>query len=214
MLRRVTAHAWAPALRHLRAADPRLGPVIDRHGPPAMATAPTHDPLRALARAIVYQQLSGKAAGTIWARWLAGYPRRRFPSAAAILATPVEALRAAGLSAAKGAALHDLAARVVARRLAPRRLAALPDAEVAAALLPVRGLGPWTVDMFLMFALGRPDVLPVGDLGVRKGLRRHFGLRALPDPARMRRLAAPWAPFRSAAAWYMWRVAEEVAGPG
>jgi DNA-3-methyladenine glycosylase II len=83
------------------------------------------------------------------------------------------------------------------------------DEEVAAALLPIRGIGPWSVDMFLMFALGRPDVLPVGDLGVRKGMQRHFRLRALPEADKMTKLAAPWRPFRSAAAWYMWRVVEE-----
>jgi DNA-3-methyladenine glycosylase II len=197
---------WTAAAAHLRAADPRLAPVIDRHGLPTMA--PTTDAVRSLARAIVSQQLSGKAADTIWGRFVALYPGKRFPRPPAILATDDAALRAVGLSGAKAAAIKDLARHVVERRLVPRRLPTMTDEEVAAALLPVRGIGPWSVDMFLMFALNRPDVLPVGDLGVKKGMQRHFRLRALPEADKMTKLAAPWRPFRSAAAWYMWRVTE------
>lgn len=197
---------WTPALAHLRTADPRLGPIIERHGQPTIA--PTRDTLVALARAIVYQQLSGKAAATIWGRFLGLFPRRRFPSAAALLATDDAQLRAAGLSRAKAAALKDLARHVVDRKLVPARLPTATDAEIAAMLLPVRGIGPWSVDMFLMFALARPDVLPVGDLGIRKGMQQHFRLRALPTPDRMLQLAAPWRPYRTVAAWYMWRLLE------
>jgi DNA-3-methyladenine glycosylase II len=197
---------WQPALHHLRTADAKLAPVIDRHGAPTIT--PTTDAVRSLARAIVSQQLSGKAAATIWERVLALYPGRRFPRAAAILATPDAALRAAGLSGAKAAALKDLARHVVDKKLVPARLPAATDEEVAAMLLPVRGIGPWSVDMFLMFALARLDVLPVGDLGIRKGMQRHFGLRKLPEAERMTKLAAPWRPYRSVAAWYMWRLLE------
>ncbi|MCA9674088.1 MAG: DNA-3-methyladenine glycosylase 2 family protein, partial [Myxococcales bacterium] len=122
---------------------------------------------------------------------------------------PVARLRTAGVSGAKAAALHDLAAHFDDGRLRPRRLLAAGDDDVRAALLPVRGIGPWSIDMFLIFALGRPDILPVGDLGVRRGMQRHFRLRGLPDEARMTRLAAPWRPFRSVGAWYMWRLVEE-----
>jgi DNA-3-methyladenine glycosylase II len=197
---------WPPALRHLAAADPRLAPLIAQHGPPAYE--PTRDPVHSLARAIVHQQLSGKAAATIWGRVLALYPRGRFPAARAILATSDAKLRAAGMSAAKAAALKDLARHVAERRLVPSRLPAATDEEVAALLLPVRGIGPWSVDMFLMFALARPDVLPVGDLGVRKGMQRHFRLRKLPEADRMRALAEPWRPYRSVGSWYMWRLLE------
>ncbi|HEY0989573.1 MAG TPA: DNA-3-methyladenine glycosylase 2 family protein [Kofleriaceae bacterium] len=197
---------WQPALHHLRTADAKLAPVIDRHGAPTIT--PTTDAVRSLARAIVSQQLSGKAAATIWERVLGLYPGRRFPRAAAILATPDAALRAAGLSGAKAAALKDLARHVVDKKLVPARLPAATDEEVAAMLLPVRGIGPWSVDMFLMFALARLDVLPVGDLGIRKGMQRHFGLRKLPEAERMTKLAAPWRPYRSVAAWYMWRLLE------
>ncbi|HET9621956.1 MAG TPA: hypothetical protein VFP84_11355 [Kofleriaceae bacterium] len=200
----VSAPDWEPALLHLRTVDAKLAPVIDRHGPPTIT--PSTNAVQSLARAIVSQQLSGKAADTIWGRVLALYPRARFPSPAAILATPDAALRGAGLSGAKAAALKDLARHVVDKKLVPRRLSTASDAEIAAMLLPVRGIGPWSIDMFLMFALARLDVLPVGDLGVRKGMQHHFGLRKLPEAARMTQLAAPWRPYRSVAAWYMWRV--------
>jgi DNA-3-methyladenine glycosylase II len=197
---------WSVAVRHLVTADPALAPIAERHGPPTFV--PTADPLASLGRAIVYQQLSGKAAATIYGRFLELYPRKRFPRAPALLATSAEALRKVGMSAAKAASLRDLAAHVDDGRLRPARLWDLADDAVAAALLPVRGIGPWSVDMFLMFALCRPDVLPVGDLGVRKGMQRHFRLRSLPEPDRMRQLARPWEPYRSVAAWYMWRTLE------
>jgi DNA-3-methyladenine glycosylase II len=199
---------WSAAVAHLRTADPRLAPVIDRHGPPGITAVAAADGVQSLARAIVGQQLSGKAASTIWGRFLALYPRGKFPRPAALLATEDTALRAAGLSGAKAAAIKDLARHVVERRVVPARFATAADDELAAMLLPVRGIGPWSVDMFLMFALARPDVLPVGDLGVRKGMQQHFRLRALPEAAKMTKLAAPWRPFRSAAAWYMWRLLE------
>ena len=197
---------WGPAVAHLGAVDQKLAPVIERHGHPRIA--PSADAVRSLARAIVSQQLSGRAADTIWGRFLAIYPKQQFPKAAAILATPDQALRAAGLSGAKAAAIKDLARHVVDKRLLPARLPEASDAEVAAMLLPIRGIGPWSVDMFLMFALARPDILPVGDLGVRKGMQRHFNLRKLPEADRMTKLAAPWRPYRSVAAWYMWRLVE------
>jgi DNA-3-methyladenine glycosylase II len=197
---------WAAAIQHLTAADPTLSPIAARHGAPTFV--PTTDPIASLGRAIVYQQLSGKAAATIYGRFLALFPGKRYPRPAALLAMPLERLRACGLSAAKAAALRDLAAHVADRRLRPAALWNLADEAVAEALLPVRGIGPWSVDMFLMFALCRLDVLPVGDLGVRKGMQQHFRLRSLPEPDRMRQLARPWEPFRSVGAWYMWRVLE------
>ena len=198
------------ALRHLRAADPRLAPLIDRHGPPPLEA--TRDPFRSLARAIVYQQLSGGAASTIFKRFCGLYPGGRFPRPAALAATPLLRLRSAGLSGAKAAALLDLAAHFADRRVQKAHLLSAPDDEVRAALLPVRGIGAWTVDMFLIFGLVRPDVLPVGDLGVRKGMQLHFGLRKLPEAPRMEALAAPWRPFRSFASYYMWRVVDESRG--
>lgn len=196
-------HDWTAALTHLAAADPRLAPLIAKHGAPDIA--PRKDPVHALARAIVGQQLSTAAAATIWGRVIAHYGGK-LPAAAAILATPDAILRAAGLSGAKTAAIKDLAQHVLDKKVVPARLFRATDAEVLAMLLPVRGIGPWSVDMFLMFTLARPDVLPVGDLGIRKGMQKHFRLRALPDAAKMTRLAAPWRPYRTVGSWYMWRL--------
>jgi DNA-3-methyladenine glycosylase II len=181
--------------------------VIDRHGPPPLT--PTRDPFQSLARAIVYQQLTGKAAGTIFARFVALFPGGKFPSPELLARTPLPRLRSAGLSGGKAAALLDLAAHFADGRVRPAELRRAPEEAVRAALLPVRGIGPWSCDMFLIFGLVRPDVLPVGDLGVRKGMQLHFRLRALPEAARMEKLAAPWRPYRSLAAWYMWRVVED-----
>lgn len=200
------AHDWSAALAHLRQMDPKLAPLIDAHGHPTIR--PGRDPVHSLARAIVSQQLSGKAADTIWGRFLALYPRRAFPAAKKLLATPEADLRSAGLSGAKAAAIKDLARHVVEKKLDPAKLPQLTDPEIAAALLPVRGIGPWSVDMFLMFTLARPDVLPVGDLGIRKGMQRHFGLRKLPEAKKMIALAARWQPYRTIASWYMWRLLE------
>ncbi len=197
---------WTPAITHLSAADPRLAPVIERHGHPTIT--PRKDPIKSLARAIVSQQLSGKAADTIWGRFVALYPKGKFPKPVQILATEDAKLRGAGLSGAKAAAIKDLARHVIEDKLVPARLAKLDDAGVSAMLLPVRGIGPWSVDMFLMFFLARPDVLPVGDLGIRKGMQKHFNLRKLPEAKRMLELAAPWRPYRTIASWYMWRLLE------
>ncbi|MFN0252068.1 MAG: DNA-3-methyladenine glycosylase family protein [Kofleriaceae bacterium] len=200
------AHDWSEAVAHLRGVDTKLGELIDKHGHPTIT--PGRDPVHSLARAIVGQQLSGKAADTIWGRFLDIYPKRAFPTPAKILATPDEKLRGAGLSGAKAASIKDLARHVVEKKLVPSQLAALTNAEILAALLPVRGIGPWSVDMFLMFTLARPDVLPVGDLGIRKGMQKHFRLRKLPEAKKMIALAAPWQPFRTVGSWYMWRLLE------
>lgn len=196
---------WTDATAHLANVDRKLATLIELHGPPRLHA--TKRPVESLARAIVSQQLSTAAANTIWRRVLELYSGR-FPSAAALLATPDAKLRIAGLSAAKAAALKDLARHVVERRVRPKELVTASDDAISAMLLPVRGIGPWSVHMFLMFSLARPDVLPVGDLGVRKGMQLHFRLRSLPSPERMIHLARPWAPFRSIASWYMWRLME------
>lgn len=200
------ASDWTAAISHLRTADSRIGALIDRHGHPTIA--PRKDPIQSLARAIVGQQLSTMAASTIWGRFLALYPKAKFPKPAEILATDDTKLRAAGLSGAKAAAIKDLARHVIEKKVVPAQLGKLDDVAVSAMLLPVRGIGPWSVDMFLMFCLARPDVLPVGDLGIRKGMQIHFGLRKLPEAKRMLALATPWRPYRTIASWYMWRLLE------
>lgn len=198
---------WRAAARHLTKADARFERLVAAHGVPDWKI--TDDPLQHLARAIVFQQLSGKAASTIYQRFLALFPRARFPSASALAQVAVPTLRQAGLSQAKALAVKDLAGHVVARKLVPGALHRLSNEEVAAKLLPVRGIGPWSVDMFLMFGLARPDVLPVGDLGVRKGAAMHFGLRKLPSAESLLRLTKAWQPYRSLGSWYMWRRLEE-----
>jgi len=194
------------ACRHLTAADPRLGALILRAGAFTMRPEPTQSLFGALIEAIVYQQLSGKAAETILGRVVALYRPRRFPRPVDILDTPVARLRAAGLSAAKAAAVKDLAARTLDGTVPTMaRVRRMSDDEIIERLTAVRGIGRWRVEMLLLFRLGRPDVLPLGDLGVRKGFARAFNRRALLDPLVLSRRAERWRPYRSVASWYLWR---------
>jgi DNA-3-methyladenine glycosylase II len=204
----ITGLAYDPdlACRHLTAADPRLGALIARAGEFTMRPVPTQSLFAALVESIVYQQLSGKAAETILRRVVALYRPRRFPRPVDILETPVERLRAAGLSAAKTAAVKDLAARTLEGTVpSMTRVRRMSDEEIIERLTTVRGIGRWTVEMLLLFRLGRPDVLPLGDLGVRKGFARAFNRRALLDPLVLSRRAERWRPYRSVASWYLWR---------
>lgn len=197
------------ALKELAAADPALGAAMQRVGHVHRPAASRGTPFDALLRSITYQQLSGKAAGTIYGRVCALYPRNR-PTPEAVLATPAEALRAAGLSRAKVLAAHDLAARTVDGTV-PASTAGmhrLEDDEIIARLTAVRGVGRWTVEMFLMFRLGRPDVLPVTDLGVQKGYAVAFGKRKLPTPHQLLRRGERWRPWRTVASWYFWALAD------
>ena len=197
------AHPAREGVEHLRRADPVLAALIDRVGPFGLAAKRHRDHFGSLSRAIVYQQLSGKAAETIHGRYLALFPGTPTPRAV-LDATPAR-LRAAGLSGAKAAALLDLASATLDGRLPLPVSARLSDEEIVERLVNVRGIGPWTAQMFLMFHLGRPDVLPVGDLGLRTGAKRLYRLRGDPSPARLLRLAEPWRPWRSVATWYLWR---------
>ena len=197
------------ACRHLRGAEPRLGELISRAGAFTLRPVPTQSMFAALAEAIVHQQLSGSAAATILGRVVALYYPRRFPRPGDVLETPPERLRGAGLSAAKTAALRDLAGRTLDGTVPSMSLARrMDDDALVERLTAVRGIGRWTVEMLLMFRLGRADVLPVGDLGVRKGYARTFRTRGLPAPEAMRRRAEPWRPYRSVASWYLWRALE------
>lgn len=194
------------AMAHLRTVKGPMRALIRQHGAPELRR--TRDSFASLGRTIIYQQLSGKAAGTIYQRFLGLYPVRRFPRPAALLATPLETLRSAGVSQAKALSLHDLARKFSDGTVQPRRFSRMDEAALKQALTCIRGLGPWSVDMFLIFGLLRPDVLPVGDLGVQKGMQAYFGLDALPGPGQMAALAEPWRPYRSVASWYMWRLLE------
>lgn len=198
----------AAALAHLRAADPKLALVIDRARPCDLAPKKLASLFEVLLGAIVYQQLNGKAAAAILARVQTHFPANK-PEPHALLALADEPLRAAGLSRNKLASLRDLAAKTVDGTVpTPTAARKLSDEELLARLTAVRGIGPWTVHMLLMFDLGRPDVLPTGDFGVREGFRKLHRKRRQPTPAELAKYARRWAPYRSVAAWYLWRVHE------
>lgn len=197
------------ACSHLRSAEPRLDELIARAGAFTLRPAHTQSLFAALAESIVHQQLSGSAAATILGRVVALYHPKRFPGPSDILETPPERLRGAGLSNAKTAALRDLAAHTLdgtVPSIANARQ--MDDDALIERLTAVRGIGRWTVEMLLLFRLGRPDVLPVGDLGVRKGYARTFRTRGLPAPEAIQRRAERWRPYRSVASWYLWRALE------
>ncbi len=167
-------------------------------------------PFDALAESIAYQQLTGKAAATIFARVRALYPKRKWLDPKQLLATPDETLRAAGLSRAKTAALKDLAAKTIDGTVpSGRALVRMTDDEIITRLTTVRGIGRWTVEMLLLFDLGRPDVWPVDDYGVRKGFAKTFGRRKLPTPKQLMKFGEKWRPYRSVAAWYFWRALDD-----
>ena len=193
------------ALAHLRRTDPRIAQVIERVGPCSFTPRADGTHFDALMRAIVYQQLSGKAAASILARVLALYGDR-YPTAAELLSTPEERLRGAGLSRQKMSYLQDLARHAESGALPLERLHELSDADIIAALTAVKGIGRWSAQMFLMFRLGRPDVLPDIDLGVRKGLQRAYRMRKLPPPKRVQEIGARWSPYSTYACWYLWRL--------
>ncbi len=196
------------ALNHLRAADPQLAQLIDAVGPCKLAVEEAHSLYEALARAVIYQQLTGKAAATIAGR-VAALGGGGFPTPAEVVALADEALRGAGLSRAKTAALKDLAQKTIEGVVpAMPALTALTDDEIVERLTIVRGIGRWTVEMLLIFRLGREDVLPVTDYGVRKGFQRAFRKRTLPNAKDIEKRARAWRPYRSVASWYLWRAAE------
>lgn len=194
-------------LAHLRSADPVLGAIIDAAGPDGLGDGRPERPddhYGALLRAIVGQQLSTKAARTIYGRLIERYGGRT-PTPEELIADDLDALRlAAGLSRAKARYLRSLAEHVVSGELELERFDELPDEQVSAELVAVKGLGQWTADMFLMFHLGRPDVLPVGDLGIRRAVERAYGLPRLPDAAQLTEIAEPWRPHRTLACRYLW----------
>jgi DNA-3-methyladenine glycosylase II len=196
------------AIEHLRAADPVLKEVIDEIGADGLGdprAGRPQDHYGALVRSIVGQQLSTKAARAIYGRLTERFGGRT-PTPAEVLKDDPEELRAAaGLSRAKVSFLRSLAEHVVEGSLELERLDDLPDEQVIAELVAVKGLGTWSAHMFLMFHLGRPDVLPTGDLGIRRAVMNRYRLRKLPDPKRLERIAKPWIPHRTLACRYLWR---------
>ena len=198
------------AAKHLAASDPRFAELIARSRPFQARAEGFVRPFDALAESVAYQQLSGKAAATIWGRVRALYGRRKWLDPKQVLKTPDETLRACGLSRAKTVALKDLAAKTI-DGVVPRTgaaLAELSDDEIIERLTAVRGIGRWTVEMLLLFDLGRPDVWPVTDYGVQKGYAKTFRKRKLPTPKQLHAIGDKWRPYRSLAAWYFWRALE------
>jgi DNA-3-methyladenine glycosylase II len=195
--------SWTAATAEVARRDPAFAAVIERAGPARLRTKDPDGPFGALVRAIVYQQLAGRAAAAIHGRVRALVPGPLTPES--LLALPEESLRAAGLSAAKTASVRDLAAKAAAGDLALTNLGRIADDEIVTRLAAVRGIGRWTAEMFLLFELRRPDVWPTGDLGVREGWRLVHGLDVQPTPAELARLGEPLRPIRSVAAWYCWQ---------
>jgi DNA-3-methyladenine glycosylase II len=192
------------AVTHLKRVDPKLAAVIEAVGPCRFAPRAEGTHFEALARAIVFQQLSGKAATTIHSRFAALFDDG-IPAAAPLLAFTEETFRSVGVSRQKASYLRDLALRAHAGSIPLDTLHVSSDDEVLEALVQVKGIGRWTAQMFLMFRLGRLDVLPDLDLGVQKGIQRAYRMRKLPTPKRVLEVGAKWAPYRSIASWYLWR---------
>jgi DNA-3-methyladenine glycosylase II len=204
------------AIEHLKSADPKLGALIDRVGPFTLRIDASTSPFESLLESILYQQLHGKAAATIHRRVREHYGGD--PSPELLLKTPDEILRAAGVSGNKIKAMKDLAARTIDGTVPSHSaIVKMPDADIVERLTEVRGIGPWTVEMLLIFRLGRPDVLPVTDYGVRKGyaltfqrvpISRPLKAEDLPKPDVLFRRGQRWKPYRSVASWYMWRACD------
>lgn len=208
-----TRTAWRAAATTLAGRDPVLADLHGRHGVPRIGPGPRPDArFAALAESIAYQQLAGRAAATIWARVTSAVGAAFTPEA--VLATPVEQLRGAGLSGAKTAALVDLATRCADGSLRLDRVGRMEDAAVIEHLTVVRGIGPWTAQMFLLFDLRRIDVWPTGDYGVRAGFARAFGMDRLPSERELGALGDPFAPYRSVVAWWCWRETDTVLPAG
>jgi DNA-3-methyladenine glycosylase II len=211
-----TAAGIAAFRRRLAKTDPVLAAVIRAAGKYTLEADAAHTPFHALARAIAHQQLNGIAAESIFKRFCGLYAKEGADQAALalleaelVLATSDEKLRSVGLSYAKIASIKDLAAKTVAGLVPPyETLQTLADEEIIERLTQVRGIGRWTVEMMLMFRLGRPDVLPIDDYGVRNGFRLAYGLRGMPTPRALGEFGARWAPYRSVAAWYLWRAVD------
>jgi DNA-3-methyladenine glycosylase II len=201
----LTPEGYARARRVLMRRDPVLARAIKEIGACGMADRQRKDHLSALCGSIVSQQLSTKAASTIFGRLVALFPDGHIPDAAAIAAQSDETLRAVGLSGQKVGYLRDLTARIMDGRLQLDELESLPDEAVIERLTSVKGFGRWTAEMFLMFRLHRPDVLPAGDLGIVNAIQRLYRLRKKPDAKRVLKIGETWKPYRSVASWYLWQ---------
>ncbi|MEE8335856.1 MAG: DNA-3-methyladenine glycosylase [Candidatus Neomarinimicrobiota bacterium] len=194
------------ALKYLENADPRITRLRAEFGDPDFK--PNKNYFEALVRAIIFQQLSGKAANTIYLRFKALFKGEQFPLPEAILNIPFETLRAVGLSNQKTNYVRDLSEKIKNGTLKFTEFEGMTDEEVSEALIQVKGIGQWTADMFLMFTLNRPDVFPLGDLGVQKGFMHFCKLKEMPNALKMEQEAEKWRPYRTLVAWYMWKIVD------
>lgn len=193
---------WKPALEHLRGADPVMAAMIERVGPCTLA--PRKGYFAALCQAIFTQQVSTAVATILFERFTKLFPGGR-PTPQGLLGLSDEQLRGVGLSRQKLCYLRDLAERFASGQIPVRRFSSMSDEQIIESLLPIKGVGRWTAEMFLIFVLNRPDLLPVDDLGVRKGIQAAYKLKSLPEAAAMVEIAEPWRPWRTIATWYLWR---------
>lgn len=200
----MTAADYARATRLLGQRDPVLRTLVRKHGRCGLGDQHT-DPFEALVTSIISQQLSTKAAATITARFTSLFGGRRFPTPRRVAAMPDDQLRAVGLSGQKLGYIRDLCRRIDDKSLPLASLGTMTDEEVVTTLTAVKGIGRWTAEMFLMFRLQRPDVLPVGDLGIVKAVQKHYRLRKVPTAQRLEKIGENWRPYRSIACWYLWR---------
>lgn len=196
---------YAKARRHLMRVDPVLGGLVKQVGACGLHVTRYENPFEALVEAIVWQQLSGKAAATIYGRVLATFESETCPPPDRWLSTNDATLRAAGLSFGKISFVKDLAARVTDGRLDLTAFDHLDDEQAIAQLTQVKGIGRWTAEMFLLFRLQRLDVFPIADVGIMRAIEKLYRLRKTPTPERMTKIAEPWRPYRSVATWYLWR---------
>jgi DNA-3-methyladenine glycosylase II len=199
----------AAALQHLAAADPVMRRLIREHGKCALVPEKRRSPFQSLVQAVAHQQLNGTAAETILTRFKKLFPGRRFPRPEDLAQVTDPQLRACGFSFAKIKAIRDLAGKTLSGHVPDsRQIVRLPDEEIIGRLTEVRGVGRWTVEMLLIFQLGREDVLPAGDFGVRNGFRLAYRRRVLPAPGELLKFGERWRPHATTAAWYLWRAAD------
>ena len=196
---------YASARRHLAKADPKLAAIIKRVGPCQLHAVAPRDAFEALCMSIASQQLSVKAAATIFGRFCDLFPPNRKPTPERVMTLTDDQIRAVGFSRPKASYIKDLAARVIDGRLDLKGLKKHPDDEVMRQLVAVKGIGRWTAEIFLMFRLGRMDIFPADDLGLMNAVHRAYGLRKRPDAKRLRKMGETWSPYRSVAAWYLWQ---------
>ena len=194
------------ALRHLSHADKRMEKLIDKFGPPNFNLMNNY--YESLIRSIVYQQLSGKAASIIYERFLDLFVFDIYPEPKDILAVSIETLRSSGLSYQKVNYIRDLSEKWQDGTMNLTDIDSMTDEEISSELIKVKGIGQWTADMFLMFTLGRPDVFPFGDLGIQKGVMNITNMNRLPTQKEMDRKTKKWQPYRTVAAWYLWKLVD------